>query len=111
MHRRMLITRLVALLLLAMSACDYCAFDVFDQTAPMSLTRSEAIHNLVPDHRLSAKNVTSELPDDRCLGCAASLLPRPLIVHRGTLDAFAFRAAEAPVPSSDRFVPKRPPRA
>jgi hypothetical protein len=107
----MLITRLVALIVLVMSACDYCAFDLWDQTAPMRLTRSEAIRTLVPDHQMSVKNVTSELPDDQCLGCAPSIMPRPLIVHRVTLDALLVRTAEVPVPSSDRFIHKRPPKA
>jgi hypothetical protein len=111
MHHRVVITRLVALLVLVTSGFDYCAFDLLDPTAPMSLTRSEAIRDLVPDHQTSVKNVTSELPDDQCLGCAPSILPRPLIVHRVTLEASAFPAAEAPLLLSDLFIPKRPPRA
>ena len=111
MHHRVVIIRLVALLVLITSGCDYCAFDVWDPTAPMGLTRSEAIRDLGPYHQTSVKNVTSELPDDQCLGCAPSILPRPLVVHRAALEASAFRAAEVPVSSSDRFIPKRPPRA
>jgi hypothetical protein len=113
-HRGVIIRvliRLIALLVLVTSGFDYCAFDVWDPTAPMSLTRSEAIRDLVPDHQTSVNNVTNELPDDQCLGCAPSILPRPFIVHRLSLEASAFQAAEVPVPSSDRFIPKRPPRA
>ena len=44
-HRVVMYLRLVALLVLITSACDYCAFDVWDSTAPMSLTRSEAIRD------------------------------------------------------------------
>ena len=111
MRHRGLIIRLVALLVLITSACDYCAFDVWDSTAPMSLTRSEAIRDLVPDHHMSVRNVTSALPDDQCLGCAPSILPRPPILHRVTLEAPVFQAAATPVPFGNRFIPKRPPRA
>src|SRR5579872_1803318 len=110
MRHSLLAIRLVALFVLVTSAFDYCAFDVWDPTAPMSLTRSEAVHDLVPNHMTSVQNLTSALPDDQCLGCAPSILPRPLRVHRVALDAFVFRAAVAPVPSSDRFIPRRPPR-
>jgi hypothetical protein len=103
--------RLVALLVLVTSGFDYCAFDVWDPTASMSLTRSEAIRDLFPDHQTSVTNVTSELPDDQCLGCAPSILPRPVIVHRVTREASVFQAAETPLPLSDRFIPDRPPRA
>jgi hypothetical protein len=111
MRHRVVIIRLVALLVLVTSACDYCAFDLSDQTAPISLTRSKAIGDLVPDRQSSVQNLTTELPDDQCLGCAPSILPRPLTVHRVTPDAFVFQASEAPVPLSNRFIPKRPPRA
>ena len=111
MRHRGVIIRLIALLVLVTSGFDYCAFDVWDPTAPMSLTRSEAIRDLLPGHQTSVTNLTSELPDDQCLGCAPSVLPRPLIVHRVTLEASAFQPAEVPVHSSDRFNPKRPPRA
>jgi hypothetical protein len=111
MRHRVVIIRLVALLVLVTSGFDYCAFDVCDPTAPMSLTRSEAIHDRVADYQTSVKNLPSELPDDQCLGCAPSILPRPLIVHRVTLEAFAFQSTEARVPLSDRVILKRPPRA
>jgi hypothetical protein len=111
MRHRVVVIRLIALLVLVTSACDYCAFDVWDPTAPMSLTRSEAIRDLVPDHQSSVENMASELPDDQCLGCAPSILPRPLIVHKITLEASAFQAAEDALPLGNRFIPKRPPRA
>ena len=111
MSHRGVIIHLIALLVLVTSGFDYCAFDVWDPTAPMSLTRSEAMRDLFPGQQTSVTNVTSELPDDQCLGCAPSILPRPLVVHRVTLEASAFQAAEAPLPFNDPFIPKRPPRA
>jgi hypothetical protein len=111
MRHRGVIIRLIALLVLVTSGFDYCAFDVWDPTAPMSLTRSEAIRDFVPDHHTSVNNVANELPDDQCLGCAPSILPRPLIVHRVTVEASAFQAAEVLLPLSDRFILRRPPRA
>jgi hypothetical protein len=111
MRHRGVILRVIALLVLAASGFDYCAFDVRDPTAPINLTRSEAIRDLSPDYQNLVTSVTSELPDDQCLGCAPSLLPRPLILHRVTLEASAFQAAETPLPSGDRSIPERPPRA
>jgi hypothetical protein len=111
MRHRGVIIRLIALLVLVTSGFDYCAFDVWDPTAPMNLTRPEEFRALVPDYQTSVQNVTSQLPDDQCLGCAPSVLPRLLMVHRITLEESAFQAAEVPLPLNDRFIPKRPPRA
>ena len=111
MNQRTVMMRLVAMLVLITSAFDYCAFDVWDPTAPMSSGRSEAIRDLVPRHQTSAKIRTSELPDDHCLCCAPGISPRPAVLHRVTLTSFLFHAAAASVPSSDPIIPKRPPRA
>jgi hypothetical protein len=115
MKERMLVRasmfRLIALLVLVTSAFDYCAFDLSDPTAPMSSTRSEAIRDLVVQHKASIKSLISELPDDQCLGCAPSITPGLLILHRASLSTFVAQCAEPAIPSSDRIIPKRPPRA
>jgi hypothetical protein len=102
--------RAVAVLLLITSAFDYCAFDLEDPSAPMSSVRSEAIPDLVPDQQASAKIVTSELPDDRCLCCSPGISPRPPVLFRVTLNSLVFPTCEIAVPSNDPVVFERPPR-
>jgi hypothetical protein len=45
-NHRAIILRLVAILVLVTSAFDYCAFDMWDPTAPMSSIRSETIRDI-----------------------------------------------------------------
>ena len=112
MRHRVVIIRLVALLVLVTSACDYCAFDLWDQTAPISLSRSEAIRVLIPDRQTSVQNVSSELPDDQCLwlrsidiaSAAFQFIGLPWKRRRFALSKLLFRLG-------DRFIPRRPPRA
>jgi hypothetical protein len=107
---RAVLIRLVALFVLITSAFDYCAFDVWDPTAPMSSAQSEAIRDLVPHHQTSAKIRISELADDQCLGCAPGISPHPLVLHRVAVNSFVFQSAKVSAPSSDPVIPKRPPR-
>ena len=106
----MVMIRAVAVLLLITSAFDYCAFDLEDPSAPMSSVRSGAIPDLVPDRQASAKIVTSDLPDDRCLCCSPGISPRPPVLFRTTLNTLIFPASEVAVSSHDPVVFERPPR-
>jgi hypothetical protein len=97
------ILRLLALLVLVSSACDFCTFDLFDPGAAMSSPGPRSIS-------LPAAQA-SDLPDDHCLCCSASI-PSPAV----TLESpwlissdVESSAIQAPIPEGRIF--EQPPRA
>ena len=94
-----IILRLAALLVLLSSACDYCAFDMFDSEASMSLPGPVIVSS---GHATGAAVATSNLPDDRCLCCSPSIpsqaatLERPLLIST-TVEDRAIRSSCAPI--------------
>jgi hypothetical protein len=111
MNQRVVMIRLVALLVLITSASDYCAFDVWDPSAPMSAAGSEAIRDLVQYRQASVKMRPSELPDDHCLCCSPWIAPRRPALPRASLSSTVTQAAKASLPSSDPILIEHPPRA
>jgi hypothetical protein len=95
--------QLVALLILASSACDFCAFDLYDPGASMSCPGPLSIS--LPAAR------ASDLPDDHCLCCSASI-PSPAVTLASPWlisSEMESSAVQAPIPEGRSF--EQPPRA
>jgi hypothetical protein len=105
-----IIWRLVALLVLLSSACDYCAFDLYDSEASMSRPGPVLFGDRGQDsHAVAAK--TSDLPDDHCLCCSpiivsqSAKLEGPFLIS-STLEN---RVIQPPIPEAQ--VIEQPPRS
>jgi hypothetical protein len=110
MNRRVVMIRLIALLVLITAASDYCAFDVWDPSAPMNSAGSEAIGDLVQYSQASVKIRTSELPDDHCLWCSPWIASQRPALQPTSLSSSVTQAAKASLPSSDPILIEHPPR-
>jgi len=76
MKSRAIPIRLVALIVLLTSACDYVAFDRWDPSAPMNSMRLEVIPDLVPKTATTVSVHTVDLADDHCLCCSPWIAPQ-----------------------------------
>jgi hypothetical protein len=103
--------RLVAWIVLITSAFDYVAFDLSDPAAPMSSAGREVAVGIVPPQLSPVQARTTDLPDDRCLGCSPSIAPKSPIVRTSDLISFVVENKTASLPSSEPASIERPPRA
>jgi hypothetical protein len=101
------ILRLAALLVLLSSVCDYCAFDRYDQEASMS----RPVPALLGDTGMAICPVTTDLPDDRCLGCSPSIAPEAATIEGPVLTSFVIenRPHQPPIPEAQLI--ERPPKS
>ena len=107
-----ILLRSVALLVLITSASDYCAYDLSDPSAPMSSAGSDSfMAGVIPSKLIPVQARTPNLPDDRCLGCAPSIAPKPPILLTSDLISFVVQNKTASLPYSEPASIERPPRA
>jgi len=105
------VIRIVALLVFITSAIDYCAYDLYDPSASMSLARSDIMAGIAPAKLTALRTRPSDLPDDRCLGCSPSIAPIPPILLISDLIAFVVENKVPSLRSSEPLPIDRPPRA
>jgi hypothetical protein len=105
--RRPIVLRLAALLVLLSSICDYCVFDRYDQEASMS----RPLPVLLGDAGVAIRPVTTDLPDDRCLGCTPSIAPQAPTLEGLVLTSFIIenRPHQLPIPEAQLI--ERPPKS
>lgn len=112
MRKGSTVIRIVALLVLLTSAMDYCAYDLYDPSASMSMAGSDIFMAGIAPAKLAALQTRpSDLPDDRCLGCSPSIAPIPPILLTSDLISFVVQNKVASLPSSEPLSIERPPRA
>jgi hypothetical protein len=80
MRIRATFSQLVAALVLLLSACDYCAFDMYDSEASMSQAVPVLFRSM--GHTVQIATVrTIDLPDDHCLWCSPSIASQAAILE------------------------------
>jgi hypothetical protein len=110
MRIQAIVLRLAALLVLLCSACDYCAFDLYNPEASMSRPGPELFSDT--DRAFCPSTVrTSDLPDDQCLCCSPSIPPQASILDSPLLTSPALenRPSQPPIPDVPAI--ERPPRS
>src|SRR5258708_4365737 len=103
--------RIVALVVLLSAAADYCAFDRWDPTAPMSAAGLESTFSLTPHAAMKGSLHTPSSPDDHCLCCAPCIAQNGPTVAGAGISSYMTPGGSANLPFRDPFRIKRPPRA